>query len=44
LHQVGDLFELNAKPRCQNVNKTLPTECMSDITSYTGHRSPLLHI
>jgi len=26
LHQVGDLFELNVKLRCQKVNWNAPTE------------------
>jgi len=29
LHQVGDLFELNVKLRCQNVKRSrLPQTCM----------------
>jgi hypothetical protein len=31
LHQVGDLFELNVKRRCQKVNTIWPPEDEQDI-------------
>jgi hypothetical protein len=36
LHQVGDLFELNVKLRCQKVNENPLSLTMADTPFYKG--------
>jgi len=44
LHQVGDLFELNVKLRCQKINRKTTSESMRFSVYSRTHKNTHTHI